>query len=180
VHIALIVVRGSQQGRVSEHRGKMSKGDRGSTALADFVRQRIETKGWSIRQTAVKAGISPLALGNLLRGLVVPRVETLQKLAPALNVEAPELLRLAGYLPKGLVRDSEAAIVQVAERLSQLPPPIKAEAIRFTNGIIDVLEQLPPGASTVVLADSFDQQWETMQRPDDIRAPVKAVPHLDE
>ncbi len=163
----------------------MSNRDRGSTALADFVRHRIETKGWSIRQTAAKAGISPLALSNLLRGLVVPRVETLQKLAPILNVEVQELLQLAGHLDMNLEGDSERAVVQVANRLGKLSPPVKAEIIKIFNNMMDLLEmglqeQLTRRASAALLPEPFDQQWETTPRPDDIRVPVKAVPHLDE
>jgi hypothetical protein len=45
---------------------------------------------------------------------------------------------------------------------------------------MDLLEQQAPRASTALLTDSFDQQWETAQRPDDFRVPVIAVPHLDE
>jgi len=51
-----------------------------------------EAKGYSLRRLADKVGMSYVALFRLERGETDPRLETLRKLAKALNVRVAELI----------------------------------------------------------------------------------------
>lgn len=66
--------------------------------LGNFIRQRREELGHSIRWVAEKAGVNNAYLSQVERGHFLPSATWLRKLAPALKVGVEELMRAAGYL----------------------------------------------------------------------------------
>lgn len=70
--------------------------------LAGYLRDKMAERGWSQSQLAGKAQISESALSHLLnKPDVLPRPETLQRLAAALEVQSATLTALTGYAVEG-------------------------------------------------------------------------------
>lgn len=81
----------------------------------------------SQREVAMKAGISPTAIGNYLLGRIPETTDIVIGLARVLNVSENRFLILAGYLPENceLVSDDPPIIVEL--RTSE---PLSEEAKR--------------------------------------------------
>lgn len=62
-----------------------------ATAFGNRVRQLRQAQGMSQEELSFKAGISAAHLGQIERAVKKPTVDTIGKLAEALNVEAAEL-----------------------------------------------------------------------------------------
>lgn len=65
--------------------------------------------GYSLRELASKAEISPSQLSKIERDLATPTEETISKLSYALNVEKEALMFLAGYVDKDLKEEIMSA-----------------------------------------------------------------------
>lgn len=71
------------------------------TNLGKYVKQTIDKNGWTIRQAAMKIGVSPAYLSKLInkKSDSNPKPKTLEKLAMGLKVPQSDLMSLAGYTP---------------------------------------------------------------------------------
>lgn len=71
------------------------------TDLGKYVKQTIDKNGWTIRQAAMKIGVSPAYLSKLInkKSDSNPKPKTLEKLAMGLKVPQSDLMNLAGYTP---------------------------------------------------------------------------------
>ncbi|MFR0567994.1 LexA repressor [Lentilactobacillus parabuchneri] len=71
------------------------------TNLGKYVKQTIDKNGWTIRQAAMKIGVSPAYLSKLInkKSDSNPKPKTLEKLAMGLKVPQSDLMNLAGYTP---------------------------------------------------------------------------------
>lgn len=68
------------------------------SALAEYLRDEIERRGWSDAQLATTAKITPGALSKILQGKSKkPKLDTLAKLAIALKAPLARIILLAGY-----------------------------------------------------------------------------------
>src|SRR4051812_16893458 len=68
------------------------------SALAVFLRNEIQRRGWSDAQLATTANITPGALSKILQGKSrQPKLDTLAKLAVALKAPLARIILLAGY-----------------------------------------------------------------------------------
>lgn len=72
-----------------------------STDLGDYIQSILKKRGWSMRQAAMKIGVSAAYLSKLINHKADsnPKPETLVKLAKGLNVPESELMSIAGYMP---------------------------------------------------------------------------------
>lgn len=67
----------------------------------DWFRAEIDQRGWSLRETAKHAELSPSTLSDLLTIGEQPSLETCKGLAIAFDVSPIFVLELAGQLPRG-------------------------------------------------------------------------------
>ena len=66
--------------------------------LAEFLLQRCEEKGLSLRSLSMNAGLSPATVYNVITREYQPTLFTLNRLADYLGVKRPHLWQLAGLL----------------------------------------------------------------------------------
>lgn len=66
--------------------------------FGNYIKSTRKDMGYSLREFAEKAEVSPSQLSKIERGLATPTESTVHKLAYALNVEKESLLFLAGYV----------------------------------------------------------------------------------
>lgn len=68
------------------------------TALANFIRQEIDGRGWNQKALADKSGIPKATISRLVNGQVdEPELSTLMRLSDTLNVSLSKLISLAGF-----------------------------------------------------------------------------------
>jgi transcriptional regulator with XRE-family HTH domain len=80
-----------------------------SQELGDRLRQVRKLRGWSLREAAERADISPAYLQKLERGHVQgPSPHVLHSLAEQLRMPYSTLMELAGYVVPSESRDREA------------------------------------------------------------------------
>lgn len=58
-----------------------------STAIAELVKTSRKSKGWSRYRLAKEAGITAMHVMEIERGVLSPRVDTLNKICKALQME---------------------------------------------------------------------------------------------
>ena len=66
--------------------------------LGEFIEQEVQRRGWSFRELARRAKLSPPTVMAAVSGENKQKAETLRKLARALSVPAETLFRLTGDL----------------------------------------------------------------------------------
>lgn len=60
--------------------------------LPTVIQALMDAKGWSLRQTAYKAGVSPSTLSGIINGTTPnPRRDTLEGLAQAFNLASADI-----------------------------------------------------------------------------------------
>jgi transcriptional regulator with XRE-family HTH domain len=105
-----------------------------ASGLAAFLRAEIDRRGWSDQQTAERAGIPKSNLSSLLnKPGVVPKLETLDRLAHALEIPLARLIMVTGF---SVERDDRRTN---DERIATM-----LEAVPELRGVIEQLLQLPP------------------------------------
>ena len=62
-------------------------------AIASRIRHYRQSKGLSQEELALRASLNPAYFGQVERGLKCPTVDTLNKIALALDIPLPELVR---------------------------------------------------------------------------------------
>jgi transcriptional regulator with XRE-family HTH domain len=90
--------------------------------IGSFIKSQREAAQVSIRQLAVKAGVSNPYLSQVERGMRKPSAEVLSQIAKALRVSAEVLYVRAGILERGeasQVRDAIIADTAITERQKQ-------------------------------------------------------------
>jgi transcriptional regulator with XRE-family HTH domain len=65
------------------------------------VRHHRKAKGWTIEQLAAAVGVSAVTIGKIERGKAAPLFETAEKIATALDVQAPVLFGVDALPGKG-------------------------------------------------------------------------------
>jgi transcriptional regulator with XRE-family HTH domain len=67
--------------------------------LASWLDEELETRGWSIREMARRAGVSHTAIASALNRKGRPSADLCVAIADALGVPAVEIVQRAGILP---------------------------------------------------------------------------------
>jgi lambda repressor-like predicted transcriptional regulator len=70
-----------------------------SSEFAGWLKAELAKRGWSMRQLALRAGITPPSVTDIVRTGATPRMETIVKMADALEVDPMVMLRVAGRVP---------------------------------------------------------------------------------
>lgn len=111
--------------------------------LADYLSEAIQKRGWSLRHLAGRAELSSGGLSEIVRGLRVPEVQTVEKLADALEVDRLHLLRLLS-LSEGETAEPEIQpeALYIARRLSELPPHLYDQAVDAVGGQVDAFHHM--------------------------------------
>jgi len=86
--------------------------------LTQWLRSELKERGISLRELSRQSGIHHSLLSRLIRGRVAPTPGLLQRLAPALDVPLPELLRAAG-LPTKIALEETLADMGLGDGLNE-------------------------------------------------------------
>ena len=108
-----------------------------TSKLGKWLKQEIASRGWSIRETARRAGVSHTAVNNALAARGATSLDTYKGLARALDMSLEDVLRSAGELPPTV--DEQRALNPTLDEgiriLTQLPPGDQATAVRTLIGL---------------------------------------------
>jgi len=103
--------------------------------LARWLASELEKRGWSIRETARRAGLSHTPIANILANRTNPGLDVLVKLADALGKSREDVFRMAGILPSLPGIDDDASIVKTLETMKRLTPEVREGAAALTTAI---------------------------------------------
>ncbi len=101
-----------------------------------WLMDQIKTRGWTIRETARRAGISHTSISYTLGG-DPPSFDTCMALARAFDAPPIFVLTLAGLLPKA---DADVTFDDWKFVLSQLSPRDRQELLEFARVKIKLQE----------------------------------------
>lgn len=106
----------------------MEQRTRGGGLVGQWLKDRCEKKGWSLREAAANIGLSHATIGDIMKG-VQPSSESIRKLTVAFGgnglrklVLEDELLTLAGYRterPEGGISESMGRLMDRLSTLSE-------------------------------------------------------------
>lgn len=105
--------------------------------LLDYIEQARLRRGWSWRELSRKTEIASSTLSHWKQGKARPDPASLQKVAAVFEVDEIYLLRLAGYVedsPRGL---HNAAVIDLAQQIEELPAPAQERAIRVIREVLE-------------------------------------------
>ena len=103
-------------------------------ATADKIRYHRRQKGMSQEELALKANLNPAFFGQVERGLKCPTVDTLYKIATALNVPLPELVRFEAS------HDSnEETVGRLKDIVARIPAEKSDRAFQLIDALVDLL-----------------------------------------
>jgi len=102
-----------------------------NTLLGQRIREQRKEKGWTIEQFAERVDLSANYVGDLERGVKIPKLETFIRIVEALDVPADVLIRDSAA-PASYVADDE-----LNRNLSRLTPGQKKAATDILNAYID-------------------------------------------
>jgi len=104
-----------------------------------WIELEINKRGISIADLARAAGLSPGALGNILRGERQPGIELCHGLSKALRVSPEFVFRRAGILPPESPFEEMAH--ELAHKLELLDEQSRDEVMSFVRFKIQVMEE---------------------------------------
>ena len=103
-------------------------------ATAEKIRYYRHQKNLSQEEVALKANLNPAFFGQVERGLKCPTVDTLYKIATAMNVPLSELVRF------GVAQNSEEENLGRLKEIAARIPADKAErAFQLIDSLVDLL-----------------------------------------
>jgi transcriptional regulator with XRE-family HTH domain len=70
-----------------------------SSEFGEWLEAELAKRGWSMRQLALRAGVHPASVTNIVRSGATPRMKTILKMAEALEADPMVMLRIAGIVP---------------------------------------------------------------------------------
>jgi len=100
------------------------------TKLGRYIEQEVEQRGWSYRELARRARVSPPTVLAAISGENQPKPETLRKLARALDATPEHLFQLAGILrpPRD---DDEITVRDAIGIMRELTPEGRRRVLEF-------------------------------------------------
>ncbi|MGB9808654.1 MAG: helix-turn-helix domain-containing protein [Caldanaerobacter sp.] len=115
--------------------------------LGELIKKFREENKMSLREFAKKAGLSHSYINNLENGIdprsgkeVMPTIETLKKIAQAMNMELNDLLKQIGYIKAEKSREWQPQLTEkdkkdIAKTLEEWMKDLtSAEGLAFFNG----------------------------------------------
>jgi transcriptional regulator with XRE-family HTH domain len=111
--------------------------------LGRFLTEQRKIRRWSQNELARRAGVNAGGLSEIVRGISLPAVETLQKLADALDADPGYLVQLAGGESVVAAQgeyDPEAAYL--ARKITELPNGVRRDAIDILGSQLDSIYKL--------------------------------------
>jgi transcriptional regulator with XRE-family HTH domain len=112
--------------------------------LVAFIKERLETVGWSQANLAQVADVSTGTVSNLLHGRSVPETSTIEKIADALGVDRARMFRLLAEsqnepvpMPK-----VDPGAAYLAQKITQLPPHLRDKALDAAGAVVDAFGEL--------------------------------------
>lgn len=115
--------------------------------LGELIKKFREENKMSLREFAKKAGLSHSYINNLENGIdprsgkeVMPTIETLKKIAQAMNMELNDLLKQIGYIEAEKSREWQPKLTEkdekdIARTLEEWMKDLtSAEGLAFFNG----------------------------------------------
>lgn len=103
-----------------------------NTLLGQRIREQRKEKGWTIEQFAERVELSANYVGDLERGVKIPKLETFIRIVEVLGVSADVLIR--DSVPSA----SHVADDELSKKLSKLTPGQKKAAIDILNAYTDI------------------------------------------
>lgn len=99
--------------------------------LAEFIRSKREELNLSQRQLGITSGLSNTVISKIENGeRTEPDVDTLRKLASALNVRVIELMKVVGYIEETIdhgkyteyvFTNSDGELIDIFQELKEIP-----------------------------------------------------------
>jgi transcriptional regulator with XRE-family HTH domain len=127
------------------------------TDLSGWLQERIDARGWSLRETARRAGLSPTPIASILSGDANPSLDVYKGLARAFALPLEQVLRAAGELPAhaDAAQRADPLLEEGTFLLAQLPPGDLATAVRFLRGLHLTARPAPEAAVAAEIEHVF-------------------------
>lgn len=103
-------------------------------AVAARIKYFRHVREFSQEELALRASINPAYFGQVERGLKCPTIDTLYKIARALDVPLPELLRT-----DALPASSSEGSLRMKEILSRVPEDKLEKVLNIIESIVELL-----------------------------------------
>lgn len=100
--------------------------------LRAWLSQEVDRRGWSYRELARRAGISPALISRTLSGDMHPSADFCIKVAQALDESPEKVLRLAGILHTSPASDT-STLQELIELARSLPPEEQEELLKYAR-----------------------------------------------
>lgn len=103
-------------------------------ATAERIRYYRRQKGMSQEEVALKAGLNPAFFGQVERGLKCPTVDTLYKIAAAMSIPLPELVRF-----ESAAVTTEETIGRLKDIAARIPADKADQTFQLLDSLVDLL-----------------------------------------
>jgi transcriptional regulator with XRE-family HTH domain len=110
--------------------------------LVTWLEEELESRGWSQRELARRAGIAHTTVSYVLAGRQAPSWDFCAAIAEALGLAPTEVFVLAGLLPPPLpavAEETEAVAI-----LRELDPEARAHALAMLRGLAELAPSTRP------------------------------------
>jgi transcriptional regulator with XRE-family HTH domain len=103
-----------------------------------WLKEQMKARGWSMRETSIKAGLSEGRISQIMRG-DPPGMEVCIALAGAFDVQLELVLYLAGYPVRDPRAEYDAMVGGLADWLSGLPLDRRVKLIKVFRSIAELI-----------------------------------------
>lgn len=113
-------------------------------SFVEILTEEMAKRNWAQADLARAAGLKRAVISKTLNHTSTPTPETLTAIAKALNKPPDVVFRWAGLLPTKDDED-EKLLEELNFKLSQLPPDLQEEAMRYLEFLLEKQEQKKRG-----------------------------------
>ena len=96
-----------------------------------WLSDELNRRGWSHNELARRAGISQVAVSNVLSGHRNAGCNFCVKVALAMDEPPEKLLRLAAILPASSAQSGDVTVTKILDVVRNLTPSQRQEALRY-------------------------------------------------
>jgi transcriptional regulator with XRE-family HTH domain len=131
-----------------------------SDRFANWLKQQIRERGWSVRETARQVGVSPTPISNILSGKGRSGLDVYRGLARAFQTTLEDVLRLAGELPPTIQeqRSADPLLDEGIRILTEIPPGDRPVAVRLLRGLRLTAQEHQEAAQALKIEQRFYQE----------------------
>lgn len=97
--------------------------------FSEWLQEQMDRNDWSQTDLAERSGLSPGAIGNLVREERNPSPDSLIALAHALKISPEEIFRIAGLLPE--LEERNQLLETINHLAAQLPPEDRQDVAEY-------------------------------------------------